>query len=557
VTQQAQVSRAADFENRRRFTILLFSRAAIITALLGSTIFFNTRPSQPHFSTSQIMLYAIVAMVYLGTAGTYFWLRWGRLNLLLHVQAQIVFDVLVAALLVYLTGGVESPFCFFFALPVIITSVFFPRRGSFLTAGLSCLFLGAVFILENQGILPVSLDGRVAATPATSRVVYLLALNYTMFFAIAWLSGTLSEQLKRTGRKLARTEIDLERLSALNQDIVQSLLSGLMVVDPSGNVSLLNPVARKILGVEQPEGSGLTVAEVFPGLVGMLDELEREGYKRTEIEHEIAGGDQQIPVGVTLSVLRSADGETAGTLVHMQDLTERKKMEESIKRAEKMAALGEMAAGMAHEIRNPLASVSGAVQVLKEDEQIGEEDRRLMGIIHRETRRLDELLSDFLAFARPKEPQKTACDLKDLVDDTVSVFVRTFQKKRPDVTTELSPVRARVDPDQLRQVLWNLLTNAAEAVSSGGKLLVKLSADSDPKESGHVILEVWDDGPAIDPGIRSRIFDPFFTTKERGSGLGLATVSRIVEAHEGSISIDCPGEEGNRFIVRLPGVING
>jgi two-component system, NtrC family, sensor histidine kinase PilS len=543
-------------ENRRRFVLLLYSRAVIITALLGSTIFFNSRSNLPLFSTSQILLYCIVAVVYLGTGGTLLWLKFGRINLNIHVQAQIVFDCLVAGLLVYLTGGVESPFCFFFALPVIITSIFFPRRGSFLTAGLSCLLLGAIFILENQGILPVSLDGRLEAPPPTGQVLYLLALNYTVFFAIAWLSGTLSDQLKKTGRQLERTEIDLERLEALHRDIVQSLRSGLLVVDHDYKVSLLNPVAEKILGVVRQESIGLPAREVFPSLEKLFSEQAGPSFKRTEVQHQQRADHKIIPVGLTMSVLKNPNDAIAGTLVHMQDLTERKQMEASVKQAEKMAALGEMAAGMAHEIRNPLASVSGAVQVLKESPEIGAEDRRLMGIILRETKRLDELLSDFLAYARPKDPKPSICSLKDLVSDTISVFVTSPKTDLPEVVTDLEDVHAMVDPDLIRQVFWNLLTNAADALPDEGKISVRLRIERTKQGSAEAVLEVEDNGSAIDSQLHERIFDPFFTTKDHGNGLGLATVNRIVEAHSGTIKLECSGQTGNIFIVKLPGVID-
>jgi len=556
VDPKEQNSQTDSSEQRRRFVLLLYSRAVIITALLGSTIFFNSRSNLPHFSTSQILLYCIVAVVYLGSGATLLWLKYGRFNLNIHIQAQIVFDCLVAGLLVYLTGGVESPFCFFFALPVIITSIFFPRRGSFLTAGLSCLLLGAIFILENQGILPVSLDGRLQTPPPTGQVLYLLVLNYTVFFAIAWLSGTLSDQLKKTGRQLERTEIDLERLEVLHRDIVQSLGSGLLVVDHDYKVSLLNPVAEEILGVAKFESIGLPAHEVFPALEELFSGQHRQGFQRTEVQHQHRADQKIIPVGLTMSVLKNPDDAIAGTLVHMQDLTERKQMEASVKQAEKMAALGEMAAGMAHEIRNPLASVSGAVQVLKESREIGAEDRRLMGIILRETRRLDQLLSDFLAFARPKDPQPRICSLKDLVSDTISVFVRGSKTDLPEVVTELEDVHAMVDPDLIRQVFWNLLTNAADALPPKGKISVRLKVDRTKQESSVAVLEVEDSGPAIDSQLHDRIFDPFFTTKENGNGLGLATVSRIIEAHSGTIKLECSSQAGNIFIVRLPGVID-
>ena len=556
MSRSGQIGQNDEQNFRRRFYVLLYSRVAVITALLGSTIFFNLRSDESLLATSQLVLYSLVAVVYLGTTGTLAWLRFWRLNLNLHVQAQIVFDVLLATCLVYLTGGVESPFTFFYALPIIITAVFFHRRGTFLTAGLSCLMLAAVFILENQGIIPLGLDGRLGSPPSGGRVVYLLALNFTVFFVIAWLSGTLGEQLRRTGKKLEETESDLLDLTALNRDIVQSLLSGLLVIDKEDRVSLMNPVAGEILGIDVDEARGKLATRVFPELSSALTQVSGDRSLRSELEHSIGDKEIVVPVGVTLSILRNAEGEDAGTLVHMQDLTERRRMEVSMKKAEKMAALGQFAAGMAHEIRNPLASVSGAAQILKGNEDIEDESRRLLGIIQRETKRLDSLLSDFLAYARPRDPRLKACKLGELCRDTLSVFARSRNHDNLEIESDIAIVRARVDPDQIRQVLWNLLANAGEALDRGGKVKIELAEPEGDAGHDTVVLRVIDDGPTIDPALRPRIFDPFFTTKKGGSGLGLAMVSRIIEAHGGSVTLECPPEGGNRFLVYIPGVVD-
>jgi two-component system sensor histidine kinase PilS (NtrC family) len=539
-------------EQRRRFILILYARAAVVTALFGSTLFFSLGSDRPAIGATQILLFGVVLAVYAMTAGYLIWLRKARANISLHVQLQILFDVLVATVLVYVTGGVESPFTFFYALPVINTAVFYPRRGTFLTAGLCCLFLSALFILESQGILPGELEGRVGELPSGGRVAYLLALNYAMFFAIAWLSGYLAEQLRETGRELQRTESDLERLEVLNRDIVLSMRSGLMAVDHRGVVSLLNPVAEQILGCRAEASLECPVAQVFPAVAPLLDKMRAEGLgelHREEVQHQNHKARTAVPVGLTLSTLKTPEREEAGILIHMVDLTEQKQMEALVKRAERMAALGAMAAGIAHEVRNPLASISGAVQMLGAEDGAGGEDRRLMDIVKRETERLNLLISDFLHYARPREPQPRACSLKDLVAETVSVFLRSTDEGGSRVDCDLAEVEAMVDPDQIRQVLWNLLANAAQAVDGAGSVRVRLGVE----EGGAVSIEVTDDGPGVPEDLHDKIFEPFFTTREEGSGLGLATVSRIVEAHNGTVRLECPEGGGSRFIVRLPG----
>ena len=276
-------------EQRRRFVLILYARAAVVTALFGSTLFFSLGGDHPEISTTQILLFCVVLLVYGLTAGYLIWLRRPRERLGGHVQAQIILDVLIATVLVYVTGSVESPFTFFYALPVINTAVFYPRRGTFLTAGLSCLCLSALFILESQGILPVALEGRVGEPPSAGRVAYLLALNYVVFFAIAWLSGYLAEQLRQTGRELRRTEDDLEKLEVLNRDIVISMRSGLMAVGRSGLVSLLNPVAEQILDCRSYEVLGRPATEVFPAVAPLLVKMaagDSEVFRRQEVQHQ-------------------------------------------------------------------------------------------------------------------------------------------------------------------------------------------------------------------------------------------------------------------------------
>ncbi len=539
-------------EQRRRFILILYARAAVVTALFGSTILFSLGSGRPAVTVTQVILFVVVLSVYAMTVGYLVWLRKARADIGLHVQIQIIFDVLVATVLVYVTGSVESPFTFFYALPVIDTAVFYPRRGTFLTAGLSCLCLSALFILESQGILPVELEGRVGKPLSGERVAYLLALNYTVFFAIAWLSGYLAEQLGQAGRELKRTERDLEKLSVLNRDIVISMRSGLMAVDRLGAVSLLNPVAEQILDCRPHQVLGRPAGEVFPSVAPLLLRMEKGDpgiLQRQEVQHRRGEDERPIPVGLMLSVLKNPDGEDAGILIHLQDLTEKKQMEALVQRAEKMAALGVLAAGIAHEIRNPLASISGAVQMLSVDEDLNGEDRRLMEIVKRETERLNLLISDFLHYARPKEPQPRTCWLKELVEETVSVFLRSADEGSLKVNCDLAEVEVRVDPDQIRQVLWNLLANAEKAMEGSGDVTVRLIAG----DGGSFVLEVADDGPGVPEELRGRIFEPFFTTREDGSGLGLATVSRIVEAHRGTIELKCPQGGGSAFVVRLPG----
>ena len=539
---------------RSRLALMLGVRFLVITALLGSSLFFDLRSGR-ELSGTQWLLYDVVAGFYVMTLLYGLWLRFGRpaeKTLEINLQGQVLLDVGLATLLVYLTGGVESPFTFFYALPIINTAISFGRRRAMWIAGLSCVCLGTLFVLENQGLLPVDLEGRVGDPPDATRVVYLLALNDSVFFAIAWLAGSLGEQLQKTGRELVATEQDLVALMALTRDIVTSLRSGLMALDEQDMVSLLNPVAEEIVGYKAGEALDQSVRDVFPELERLLDERRDKGrdiLERAEVMHGREGSGA-IPVGLTLSPLYNADG-TVGTLVHMQDLTDLKAMEASMQRAERLATLGRMAAGIAHEIRNPLASISGSVQMLKQEPGDAESGGRLMDIILRETDRLDKLLSDFLAYARPRPPRLTPSRIDVIVRETVEMFQSRPDCSQQDVKLDLKQVEARIDQDQFRQVVWNLLSNASEALSSGGVILVQVVVEQDWVQG-----QVGDDGPGVDEEIAENIFEPFFTTKDLGTGLGLASVRQIAEAHGGSVALRPSSLGGAEFVFRVPGVVS-
>jgi signal transduction histidine kinase len=227
-------------------------------------------------------------------------------------------------------------------------------------------------------------------------------------------------------------------------------------------------------------------------------------------------------------------------------------LEEQVRRSQRLADLGTLAAGLAHEIRNPLASMTGSIELLRDSVSAGEDDRRLMGIVLREAERLNELVAQFLAFARPATPRRRATDLAALLDETLSVFRNDPQAAGVTLAPALEHAPADCDPDQLRQVFWNLLTNAAQAVGAaapegGGSIRVRCRAAGD-----RAVVEIEDDGAGMDAEDLGRIFLPFFTTKPRGTGLGLATVHRIVDAHGGSIRVSSERGKGSRFTVVLP-----
>jgi two-component system sensor histidine kinase PilS (NtrC family) len=359
----------------------------------------------------------------------------------------------------------------------------------------------------------------------------------------AVLASYLADALRRAGEQLAQREGDLAAITALHESIVQSVTSGLVTLDLHGRVTFLNHAGEQMLGLSARE---LKAAAD----VGWLSSFGKDT-ARGETDYVVPDG-QRLRLGYSSFRLLGREGEAVGTAVIFQDLTQLRAMEERVARSERLADLGRLAAGLAHELRNPLASMMGAQELLAQAPGLDDENRRLMEIALRESSRLEQLVTRFLEFARPAPPRRTPCDLGALTEETLEAFRNDPAAARIDLERNLARARTEADPDQIRQVLWNLLLNAAQA-----------AGDPDHGRPGHVrvacgedgegaFLVVDDDGPGIPPEHRERIFLPFFTTKPLGTGLGLANVHQLVDAHGGTISLETSPAGGARFWVWFP-----
>jgi len=508
----------------RKLVWLSLFRIATITVLLGGTAVVNWQFG-PAATAAVSPLYAAVAVTY-GASLVFSLLLRARLLERAVAVAQIVLDVGVAAAVVAATGLSESVFVFMFVLAIVNGAILLHRSGAVAAVGLALVgYYALVLSLHpNPGLLRGTLFAHGAA-----------------FVATGALASWLTEQLRRTGEALAQSEGDLAAVTALHESIVQSVTSGLITLDPRGRITFLNRAGEQITGLALARVAGEPAERWFRGFTG-------EG--RDEATFVTPAGERRL-LGYSVFPLHGRGGEQSGSAVIFQDLTELRAMEEAVQRSKRLADLGTVAAGLAHELRNPLASISGCVELLRAVEGLSGEDQRIMGIVLRETGRLDALLTRFLEFTRPAPPQRVGADLALVVGETLDVFARDPVAAGLRVERALSPAPAHCDPDQLRQVIWNLLANAAQAIRESGQGgTVRVSCG--PAPDGGAALSVADDGPGIPPAERARIFTPFFTTKPSGTGLGLAVVQRIVDGHGGSIAVDPAPGQGARFTVRLP-----
>jgi two-component system sensor histidine kinase PilS (NtrC family) len=507
----------------RKLAWLTLFRLLTVTVLLGGTAFAAWRAPGIKGDASA-SLFRLVLFTYFVS---FVFAMALRRRAAMHALAygQIALDVIIASAVVSLTGFADSVFVFMFLLSIVNGGILLFRRGAVSAAAFSL----AVYLPLSVLVAPTR--------PQTST----LFVHAIAFVTTAALASYLADQLRRTGEQLEESEVDLAAITALHESIVQSVASGLVTVDGAGLVTFLNRAGEQITGLRASEVRGEPAERWFGAL--------QPARGRDEADFVNARG-ERLRLGYTLFPLVARGGGEIGRAVIFQDLTELRGMEAQLQRSARLADLGQVAAGLAHELRNPLASMAGSIELLKGAPGVREADARLMDIVLREAGRLEQLVAAFLDFSRPAPPRRERVAIDAALTDTLEVFANDPAATRVRLDRAFAPAAAWCDPGQLRQVFWNLLTNAAQAAGDGaapGTVRVTCGPDG-----GGAYLAVEDDGPGIPTGDLPQLFTPFFTTKERGTGLGLATVQRIVDAHGGSVAVESSPGRGTRFIVRLP-----
>lgn len=544
-------SRGGELSNRVLYLMLF--RLVLISLVLGATILLSWLGDVDLSAPNSLVLFAIIGTTYLLTLIYAVAIRRGTDPMRL-ADAQVAADLVTTTLLVHVTGGAQSAYTFFFPLTIIGAATIRFRIGAVMTTLVSAALFVGIAALGWWEVLPAT-EGQRVSPADLERLGFLRAvgLNLAAFAGVGFLAVNLGAQIQQTSESL-----DLERtaaadLYALHEDIVRSLSSGLITVDTEEIVLTINRAACEILGTQPGRSVGRPITDLLPGIHKKLVRIGEVGSVRRGDMVVHRDGAADLVLGITITPLRNNRDDVLGRIVAFQDLTELRQMEQQIEQAERLAAIGQLAAGVAHEIRNPLASISGSVELLRSAPDNDDEDNAaLKEIITREIDRLNNLINDLLDYTNPAQRAVAEFDLAELVGETLKVFEqdRDFE----EVTVAASEgipetgVVMNGDPSRIRQVLWNLLRNAAEAASSGGgEVTVAL------EHIGRIaIVRVSDNGPGIDPQHLERVFDPFFTTKNAGSGLGLATTHSIVIEHGGTIRAKSELGQGCEFIVRLP-----
>jgi two-component system sensor histidine kinase PilS (NtrC family) len=542
---------------RPRLLTLIAVRVVVSTFLLGWAVLIQLSrpgsfPVDPFFFL--IGLTYGLSVFYLAT------LRYAEKHGWL-VDLQFGADALLVAAFVHLTGGITSYFSSLYVLPIIAASSVRFGRTAIQVATLSAVLYLALVTAQYvpHDYLPDLLlkVAPAADLPSLRFAQYTVFINLFGFLAVAWLSRSLSESLRSAGAKLEDASHQIEDLRAFNEYVIDSLLSGLISTDADCRIRTFNRAAAGITGVPAADAVGVDAAELLqmpPHLRPSLGALTETQSLRVDLIYKTGDG-RLIDIGLTVTTIAFPDGRP-GYLFVFQDVTTMKRLEREARLRQRLAAVGEMAAGIAHEIRNPLASMSGSIQLLREELPLSEEQAQLMDIVLRESERLNQTIGSFLAYARPQRAAVSRLDVRNVVEDAAALLRNSAEVRdahRLDIDVPLKPVWYEADGNQIRQIIWNLATNGLRAMKDGGRLLLSVSEQRDSIGRLEVVLSVQDEGCGIPADEIDSIFQPFRSTFERGTGLGLATVHRIVTDYSGTIQVSSTVGSGTTMRVRLPG----
>jgi len=525
------------FDERLGLAWLAKVRIIILTFLLGIELAIarltpSTLPLRLFINV--ILLWYAMSVFYLLLLS--FWQEHRTQSLL-----QVLTDLAMVTLVVYATGGVDSSFNFLYPLVIIVACILLPRAWAYLAAALAFILYGTVLELTYFAVIP----SYSTTHPGLSTLQAIIFVNLFGYLAVAYLASRLAGKLRQVDVKLKDTSGALENLQALHENIIHSISGGLLTTGLDGQITFANASAQKLLERSERELWGQPVQRLF------LDPLPVVGSERAQTEVRcITPSKYRKTFRAMISPLTVPGRDCIGYVYTLDDLTEIRRLERDLRLQDRLAAVGRLAAAIAHEIRNPLTSIAGSVSMLSGVPDLSDEHRELLQIVTRESERLNNIITDFLAYSRGKQYQFTKSDLVPLLEDTLTLLENRLVAQKTGIRIErrFSAQQAwtLADGDKIKQVFWNFCENAVRAMREGGTLTIALEAVGEDWQ-----ISFADTGPGINPQVVEKIFEPFQSQFEGGTGLGLAIVYQIVQAHEGKVWVRSKLGEGSVFVLRL------
>jgi two-component system sensor histidine kinase PilS (NtrC family) len=541
---------------KKPLRVLIIFRVIITSLFLGLAIFIAIKSSD--FPISQKVLYLlcfIIALTYMFSIVYSLMLKFLD-NFRFNIYLQLTVDVILITLLVYLTGSVSSNYSVIYTLVIIYSVIYLGRKGGFIVASAASISYGLLLDLEFYKLLPsissLEHDSNLSASDVFVRII----VHILSFYVLAYVSSIVVEKEKKTRSLLEEKESEFDQLDLLFRSIIESVDAGVITINLQGTIKTFNRAAEEITGFPLTGVKNRRIADVFPEFVQFFAMEKIAEQIRNRMEIIVTGKEgKKINLGCSISPLKDKHNKQIGNILIFQDLTGIKLMEENLEKSKKLALIGEMAAGLAHEMRNPLASITGSIQLLQQGLDLDGTDKRLMQIILRGKNQLESFVRDFLLLARSIPTSRELIDLIEVVEEVLENIKLTDDWTSAIKIVKVFPGKAKVlaNREQVRQLIHNLAINAVQAMREGGVLSVEIKKQKLNDQEDYIEIKVKDTGCGIEEKYLKKIFEPFFTNKEGGTGLGLAIVSRFIDGYGGRVKVESIINEGTTFIVWLPG----
>ncbi|KPA11903.1 multi-sensor signal transduction histidine kinase [Candidatus Magnetomorum sp. HK-1] len=535
----------------KRVLRLLFCRILIVTFMLGLATFIQFKAkSLPEQSLSWIYIIIILHYVF---SFLYLMLLKKNKNISVNIYLQLITDNFLTTTLVYATGGISSIYSSFYHMVIIYSALFLNLRGSIFSASMSSILYGVLLNLEYYRFIHPLYAPHTDYTFSAGYAFASIFIYIVSFFTVAILVSVIVEKEKFTRRLLAKKASEFNKLDLLHRRIIESVDSGIITVDLSGKIQSMNQAAQNLTGTRFEIAKNQPLTQALPFISETISHQDHKEQRLTESIVPYLSHSEEKIFSLAVSSLLDRKHIKIGEIIMIRDITLVKEMELQAEKSKRLALIGEMAAGLAHEIRNPLASLGGSIQLLQKNLILDQKNQRLMNIVLRGRKQLENLVRDFLLLSRSSPKRMDEIRICELIQDTIESIKYASAWNDDIILNHSCQVKDPIlgNQTEIKEIIWNLTLNAVQSMPDGGMLNLKCN-EVYVKKIACVSIQISDTGCGIENNDIPNIFVPFYTTKERGTGLGLAIVNRITESHGGKLSIKSTLGKGSCFTILLP-----